>query len=164
MYSDFLALAAEISGSFLVFVALIKGLGDSSKEDESRLPLLLLFVSCFLAFLFSLLPHFLDSWRLLNGIASFLHLVGGGVFMHIIGKELKKDGDLAMHKAVVRNVVLFVLPAFTVMSLNGAHAIGYLADYGETIFAVTVFYFLIFSVSLFGSFIFFASPAGRGRT
>ena len=164
MYSDFLALAAEISGSFLVFVALIKGLGDSSKAEESRLPLLLLFVSCFLAFIFSLLPHFIDSWRLLNGIASFLHLVGGGVFVHIIGKELENDSDLTMHKAVVRNVVLFVLPAFTVMSLNGAHAVGYLGVYGETIFAVTVFYFLIFSVSLFGSFIFFTSHTSRGGT
>ncbi len=164
MYSDFLALAAEISGGFLVFVALIKGLGTSSNAEESRLPLLLLFVSCFLAFLFSLLPHFIDSWRILNGIASILHLVGGGIFVHFIGEELKQNGNLSMHKTVLWNVAIFIIPAFTVMSLDGANAIGYLADYGETVFAITVFYFLIFAASLFGSFIFITSQNSREHT
>ena len=77
--------------------------------------------------------------------------------MHQIGKKQRLGAAGQMEKIVSLVVVCAVLPAFTVIGINISNAIGYFPAYGETIFAVTVLYFLLFSVVLFGSFIFLSS-------
>ena len=163
MYSDFFNLAAEVSGSFVAFIALIKGLGIVDSDEEIRLPLLLLFVACFLAFLCSLLPNFFQSWRVLNGFVSILQVLLGGVFVGSILKEYKSDRTLYMHKVVIYIFAISMLPATVIIVLCGANAIGYLSEHGELLFALHVFYLLMYAVLLFGSFLLVKPHGSRER-